>query len=333
MFTCLYVDFLLPKLFLFCVGAYSVIILAYFDFFEKESVGINSWTQYQKSYATFSLIQISVLAIWIILICRASVITAAALRKEAFLSTRPAQLVFRIMMSMIFLSFAAAIILFGTDIYSFESDWDYDDHGSEEYGNSTGSHSHVSIDTFFRIAIYIKEKIPYTGNAASLGPGQILFLTVSIITLSFIFLPSTDFILNLDQYTTESIDDAIIQREFQRRDKRSFLRLGRNAHTWRVFPSPIDKEETFVKKLQYYFVEHYEVDKNFQLVSNQWGAGTIYRNKYTPVFCIETALWLLECSWQTCMSQCYITQVTYLFNLTIFIPRFNRLFSYRIQDR
>lgn len=30
----------------------------------------------------------------------------------------------------------------------------------------------------------------------------------------------------------------------------------------------------------------------------KFGRGAIYKGRYTPVFCIELACWLLEASWQ-----------------------------------
>jgi hypothetical protein len=44
----------------------------------------------------------------------------------------------------------------------------------------------------------------------------------------------------------------------------------------------------------------YEIDKHFIKIKNAGGRGTIYENNYIPIFCVETALWLAECSWQTC---------------------------------
>ena len=47
-------------------------------------------------------------------------------------------------------------------------------------------------------------------------------------------------------------------------------------------------------------VEGYQVDKNFRKMKSDLGRGTIYKRNYVPLYCVETALWLAECSWQTC---------------------------------
>ena len=259
--------------------------------------------------------QILVLVIWVVLVIRAALKTGKALRKEPFLSTRPAQLVFRILMSMFFLAAASFIIRFSVDVSWRLRNWEDNQHfinasgckdnNEFQYRKSgsfaCGSSSGVSMDILFRIAMHAKLRITYINTAASLGAGKILYETVCTLIIAFIFLPSRKDLNHRKMEKAES--GELIGRENQRRDKRHVVSLGKNTHTWRVFPMPIDKERATLLQRQN-LVDHFEVDKHLQLTSNKWGPGTIYENIYTPVFCIETALWLLECSWQTCTFIC-----------------------------
>lgn len=277
---------------------------AYFEYCDGSMIGINTFSQYQGIYAISTLIQIVTVAIWILLIMRAALKTGEALRKEPFLSTRPAQLVFRILMSMLFLAATSVIVLSVRDMHSFYLDYS----GYNDYSLIYNS-GKDSVGMLFRVMLHVNQRIPYISTSATVGAGEILFVTVCTLTLSFIFLPSTEFILSTDyhQVSVNNDIDRLVQKENQRRDKRTVIGLGRNTHTWRAFPSPIERHgnSIFHKTKMARFVEHYEVDKHLQLTLNQWGPGTIYKNNYTAVFCIETALWLLECSWQTCKSSFY----------------------------
>jgi hypothetical protein len=300
-------DFLLPKVFFFFVGVSSVVISAYYRFSEGPSGNSHSMVQSHSIYAASSLLQLLVLFIWVTSIIRAALKTGAALRKEPFLSTRPAQLAFRILMSMIILGATSLVILFSADVYAFIKEWESGsrDETGLNYQNSKdytlGVRSPVSVDILLRVASYAVRRLPYIGTAASLGSGEILFITVSTLTVAFIFLPSTDFILNFDNHhaTMRKENGELIHKENQRRDKRFILTLSRYTHTWRVFPSPIDRRPKPLQK-RLNSVEHYEINKNLQLISNRWGSGTIYKDNYVAVFCVEIALWLIECAWQTC---------------------------------
>ena len=236
-----------------------------------------------------SLLQILVLAIWVILIIRSALKTGKALRKEPFLSTRPAQLVFRILMSMIILAAASFIIRFAVDISWRLRNWEVNQHfidasGCEDDNEMIQSkksenfecwgNNHISMNILFRSAMHAKLRITFINTATNLGAGKILYVTVCTLIVSFIFLPST----YLNPLKVERIESGeLIGREYQRGDKRYLLSLGKNTHTWRVFPMPISKEGTTLRQRQH-FVDHLEVDKYLQLKSNQWGAGTIYKN-------------------------------------------------------
>jgi hypothetical protein len=308
-------DFLLPKMLLFLLGASSVVISTYFRFHDDSTVDEDLLIEYHDIYAITYLLQIFILSIWVGMIIRAALKTGKALRNEPFLSTRPAQLAFRILMSMLILGATSVFILFSADICSLIKECESTQRfievpGSKDsdrliYWNSRdytwGESRHILIQIMIRVALYAKQRVPYIGTAASLGAGEILFITVSTLTIAFIFLPSTDFILNSDHphIAEKRENNGLIHKENQRRDKRALITLSRYTHTWRVFPCPIDRhQKPTPRKLN--TVDHYELDRNFQLTSNKWGPGTIYKNNYTAVFCIETALWLLECSWQTC---------------------------------
>jgi len=310
-------DFLLPKLFLFAIGVSSVLVstLSRFPDETHHALGSFSLIQYHDIYTASSLLQTIVLGFWAILIFRAALKTGEALKMEPFISTRPVQLAFRILMSMIMLGAASVIIMFSAHINSLNQQWISKQHspqtqglrGSDSpfHGESKNYTTYSAIKVIFRVILHVSERIPYVGTASCLGPGEIFFFTVSTLTVAFIFLPSTDFILSSDSYLMEEQDDsgkeisAVVHRRYQRREKRMVVTLARYTHTWRIFPLPIERHRNLLPK-KINSAEHYQLDGYFfRYHSNIFGPGTIYKENYIAVFCIETALWLLECSWQT----------------------------------
>lgn len=295
----LFLDFLLPKIFLFIIGSISIFVTSYFDYLDGSLVGISTLHQYQRFYASSSMLQMLTILLWVILIIRAVIGTGKTLREQPFLSTRPAQLVYRISLNMIILAATSIIIISFADVRTYCKNLDFGQHFIDSKHFLSIDNSFAIFDKLFHVALHLQQRIPYI-STSGLGAGEILFVTVCTLCICFIFLPSTEFILNLDHHAVEkSESDGTIQKESQKRDKRNLVRMASNTHTWRIFPSPIDRDGKILQKRQK-LVEHYEVDKNMHITANEWGPGTIYRNNYTPVFCIETALWLLECSWQTC---------------------------------
>ena len=73
-------DFLLSKIFLGVIGVSSVVVSSYFRFPEDYII-----TQYHNIFAIASLVQLFILALWILLIIRAAAKTGQVLRTEPFL--------------------------------------------------------------------------------------------------------------------------------------------------------------------------------------------------------------------------------------------------------
>jgi hypothetical protein len=318
-------DFLLPKLLLFLVGACAVVVTSLFRFSDTSDLDgiLNAFSidpaflsEHRKVFIASSLTQLAILALWAILIVRAALKTGALLRKEPFLSTRPAQLAYRVLMSILVLGVASHLLPFTADAISLLADllanqkaWHLSASGdsgdelvyktsSEYYVNNS---VHSLADVFTTIILHAAQRFPYSGTAASLGPGEIIYVTTATLVAAFIFLPSTSYILDEDhQSPGEGLNDSPAPKENQRRDKRAVLPMSRYTHTWRAFPLPVERHQN-VKKVKTKVVESYQVDKNLKKIMNDdIGRGTIYKDNYVPLFCVETALWLAECSWQTC---------------------------------
>ena len=99
-----FVEFMLPKMTLLTVGIVAAVTAAASRFPMSESkstsdrVELNPdrFGQGSKVYVISSIIQLIVVQIWTIFIVYTSFVTGERLRREPFLSTRPAQLAFRV---------------------------------------------------------------------------------------------------------------------------------------------------------------------------------------------------------------------------------------------
>jgi hypothetical protein len=160
---------------------------------------------------------------------------------------------------------------------------------------------HSLFDVFSTIILHATRRFPYSGTAASFGPGEMIYVTTATLVLAFIFLPSTSYILDEEnQGFLDSLSDNNAPKENQRKDKRAVLSMSKYTHTWRAFPLPIERHLNMMNNVKRRVVESYQVDKNFNVLNDNVGRGMIYKSNYVPLFCVETALWLAECSWQTC---------------------------------
>jgi hypothetical protein len=319
-------DFLVPKLFLFFMGVCTVILTSYFRFFSSiitergiiDSILLRFSVDpsfLKDKYLVFkisSAVQFIILALWAMLIIRAAIKTGTILRKEPFLSTRPAQLAYRVLMSILVLGVTSFVLPFSLDVLSFFNEWsivrnstssiDAKQNATLIYETSSEYYLNENKLTVFKIMMTIllhaTHRFPYCGTALSLGPGEIIYVTCVTMIVAFIFLPSTSFILDEDNQTFESKSDNGYD-ENQRRDKRDVLTMSKYTHTWRAFPMPIERhKQTLQNKAK--SVESYEVNRHFKNITDGRGRGTIFKCNYVPIFCVETALWLAECSWQTC---------------------------------
>jgi hypothetical protein len=123
-----------------------------------------------------------------------------------------------------------------------------------------------------------------------------VFVTTIALVSAFVFLPSRPYyeeeVLKKEGGRHVIGDEkvfslALLERMRERRDKRLAIGLARQTHTWRAFPLPIKKTTVASKLLS---------GSSFQLSHSERSA--VYYNRYMPVFCVETACWLLEASWQ-----------------------------------
>jgi hypothetical protein len=319
-------DFLVPKLCLFFMGICTVILTSYFRFYasvlteegifgsilKRLSVDASFLKDNNFVFTISSTVQFIILALWAILIIRAAIKTGTVLKKEPFLSTRPAQLAYRILMSILVLGVTSFIIPFSLDMLSFFNEWstmrntasgiDVRHNATLIYETSSEYYLNQSDLTAFKIMMAIllhaTHRFPYCGTALSLGPGEIIYVTCVTMIVAFIFLPSTSYILDEDNQTFESKPDGGYD-ENQRKDKRDVLTMSKYTHTWRAFPMPIERHKQTMQN-NAKSVESYQIDKRLKNISNERGRGTIFKCNYVPIFCVETALWLAECSWQTC---------------------------------
>eukprot|EP00557_Chaetoceros_sp_GSL56_P006505 CAMPEP_0176504310 /NCGR_PEP_ID=MMETSP0200_2-20121128/15861_1 /TAXON_ID=947934 /ORGANISM="Chaetoceros sp., Strain GSL56" /LENGTH=1635 /DNA_ID=CAMNT_0017903725 /DNA_START=200 /DNA_END=5107 /DNA_ORIENTATION=- len=318
-------DFLVPKLFLFIMGICTVIFTSYFRFFSTDVTNTGIFHSIllrfsidppflKDDYFVFTIsssVQFIILALWALLIIRAAFKTGAILRKEPFLSTRPAQLAYRVLMSILVLGVTSFVLPFSVDLLSFFKEWStmrnsassIDMKGNATLIYETSSECYLNqnkmtvVKLMMTILLHATHRFPYCGTALSLEPGEIIYVTCVTMIVAFIFLPSTSYILDEDNQTVESKPDHHWD-ENQRRDKRDVLTMSKYTHTWRAFPMPIERHEQTIKN-KVKSVESYQIGKNFENMTHELGRGTIFKCNYVPVFCVETALWLAECSWQT----------------------------------
>eukprot|EP00978_Attheya_sp_CCMP212_P022522 scaffold67260_cov53-Attheya_sp.AAC.2 len=325
-------DFLLPKLFLFLLGCASVIIAAIYRFppsmteseskqdshikFDPDVLRHNN-----KIYVASSFTQLFILLLWVFLIILNAFITGARLKNQPFLSTRPAQLAFRILSGIMFLGMASILVPILADCSSNIGKWTLrsPDNGESTlqgqsvfYDTSASDYavSNASLDVLLRVLTRASRRFPYSGTASSIGPGKLLFVTVCSLLAAFIFLPSSSFYQNDDETgklnqrkklmgkTDLFRANALGEIARQRRDKRLVVTLARYAHTWRVFPLPMKRPRILLPS-NLPSVRWFQIDYNsFRANRENFGRGTIFMGRYIPVFCVEIACWLLEASWQ-----------------------------------
>lgn len=303
-------DFLIPKLALVAIGTCMVIISSS-NKLSPASVNDNESSILEINEVVWytSLFQIMILCLWTYLIVKEALKTGDLLRKEPFLSTRPAQLAYRFLMSILMLGVASIILPLVFALFSKVADFEnsstknfYSNNSSLMESSSRVSWKGIKTvlnDAIDQFVLNATELFPFSCSASSMRSGDIIYITACTLVVAFIFLPSTDYILDTDKINESTSPSESYKNENQRRDKRWILPLSRYTHTWRVFPLPIERHEfnSNVKKKK--ASESYQVNHQFRTLSDDIGRGTIYRENYVPLFCVETALWLAECSWQT----------------------------------
>lgn len=329
-------DFLLPRTGLLVVGILSVLFSSFTRFplsLSYENQNKYKFTKEELAelttvYVIALTINLTSMAFWIILIVWNTTITANRLRKEPFLSTRHAQLAFRVLASIQFLGlFVIASPLF-VQIDNLLVKWQifgkYLHNSSDSSENikivSIGAHGSlfggiIDSDSVYGRFCYLvlqgTRRLPFANTAAAMGPGLLIYITVSCLCAAFIFLPS-DPDDSMDEMYLTTQEGQLIDR-FCKRDKRHVVTLGRKTYTWRIFPLAIERlvctDNEVSKSHSVIDLEHSPHSRDidyqpaFKNVRHGYFAKLASSNEplgiYTPVFCLETACWLLECSWQS----------------------------------
>jgi hypothetical protein len=290
-------DFLLPKLLLLFVSISSVVLASIYRF-PVTNIGELSSRElrhYNTIYISSSFVQLFMALAWMVLIVRQATRTGWMLRKEPFLSTRPAQLAYRIMFSILLLGLTALVVPFFVDLYSLLKKWTVDDGDISEKLDESDRLEESTIDVLLQVLSSLSERFPYSGTAASIGPGKIIYATVCGTIAAFIFLPSrtssedtTDFSGKRKQHRHENTSVFSALALNHKRDKRSIVSLARYTHSWRVFPLPIYKTSIASSLLS---------DVSFNIDNSE--RSVAFFGRYTPVFCLEIACFLLEASFQS----------------------------------
>ena len=323
-------DFLLPKLALLSIGVAFVVLGAMSRFPGQIAIGrhngqyinansatINRDTLafYKYVYIISSFGQFSVLVTWGILILSNTVITGHRLKREPFLSTRPTQLAFRVLTGILFLGFMAVLVPFLFELLVALAKWiGLDNHAPGD--NLPGSEiiHHTSsgfylmdaqpspLEVLVSVVVHATSRFPYSGTAASIGPGKILYVTVCSLVAAYIFLPATSGNDSIESETSpENRTASTIDRDLQRQDKRQVVTLAKYTHSWRVFPLPIERKAVLYHppvSSKILPPDAFELSVDGHKREASFRRGIVYKGKYMPVFCLETACWLLEAAWQ-----------------------------------
>ncbi|KAL3931736.1 MAG: hypothetical protein SGBAC_011169 [Bacillariaceae sp.] len=226
--------------------------------------------------------------------------TGRHLRAERFLATRPVQLAMRIILAHLTLGFTVLIVTFYLNVHRLATKWSLTGPESVNQGEDLSE-----LETAIRIVGEISLTFPYSGTAASVGGGRVLFATVSILITAFIFLPArtleqdaTDIQDEENEKGKSYVQDKRSEQWRLKRDKRLVVHLAKAAKAWRVFPLPIDQSiPTSVLEDRVY-----QLYKNLRIDRNARDRGIVSLGPYTPIFCLEVACWLNEASWQAYFS-------------------------------
>ena len=323
-------DFLLPKLVVLSIGIVFVVLGAMSRFPGQIAVGrhngqyinANSATInrdalafYKSLYIFSSFGQFSILVVWGVLIMGNTVITGQRLKKEPFLSTRPTQLAYRVLMGILFLGFMAVLVPVLVELLITLAKWlgldsraASNDHAGSDVIHRTSSGFYLMdaqpspLEVLVSVVVHATSRFPYAGTAASIGPGKILYVTVCSLVAAYIFLPATsgndsdESETSLEHRTASTID-----RELQRQDKRQVVTLAKYTHSWRIFPLPIERKAVLHHQpvpSKILPPDAFELGVDGQRREASFSRGIIYKGRYMPVFCLETACWLLEAAWQ-----------------------------------
>ena len=290
-------DFLLPKMLLFAVGALSIWLTAFTRFhFSGSDISSEQLRLANVVYLASYVVQFVVLIIWLLLILKSSMETGSRLRIEPFLSTRPAQLAYRVIFAHVTLGVVTLATLFFLGVGHLLQNWEGTaTNNAKDIDANTGQAPESSLDFWMHVTTRITQRFPYSGTAASIGLGRILFATVSIFIAAFIFLPPVP--ENHDNEDGLAQSTAREEKARERRDKRSVIAMVRKTHTWRVLPLPIERASAVKRMMKNdHFFQLYK--SGYKDYSNLHDRGVVSVGPYIPLYCTELACWLHEASFQ-----------------------------------
>lgn len=299
---------MIPKFFILVVAFTSVLVTAIARFLASDDGEATllpaDLEKYEELYIAGSLVQFGTMVIWVVLIFQRAIGTGKKLRKEPFLRTRPAQLAYRILFAQMVLGALALAIPSCIDLVNLVKKWTSSSTGLINPGSGYELLRTSELDLLLRTLAGTARRFPYSGTAASVGPGRIFFATICILSTAIIFLPTHP----LNETENGSVSNKVVdygsvllnghgvEKGRQRRDKRMVITIARYTHTWRVFPLPILKETGLVLlPMESSFLLNCNLEKDH---SSRDGRSIVFVGSYTPVFCVEIACWLNEASWQ-----------------------------------
>lgn len=306
-----WLDFVFSKFLLLLVGVAAVVGTAYYRFPptnpSAETMDENEIHRLKWAYIVCVVTQFSTLVIWMMWLLIVSVDSGRCLRKEPFLSTRPAQLAYRVLLVHISLGFTVLVLSIASNFSQVRHKWLPGDLRRNNFESQSLEES-SKLEVTIRVLSGIAYQFPYSGTAASVGSGKILFATVSIIITAFIFLPAHILEEDIDDPSAGTsqivLNEKLHEQRRLRRDKRLVVNLARNAKTWRIFPLPIKQSTVLTTMLQ---DDAFQLYSDFHTDGTTNARGVVSIGPYTPVFCLELACWLNEASWQAYYSPAGIT--------------------------
>lgn len=297
-------DFLILKLLLLLVGSTAVLTTAYCRFPPEWngslSLDMHRINNYRWLFVASSCTNFIVILTWMFGIIVTIVETGRSLRGERFLATRPVQLAMRIILAHFTLAFLVLAVTVYLNAQRLAAKWSLSGPDAIDWGEDLSG-----LEIAIRVVSQISLTFPYSGTAASVGGGRVLYATVSILITAFIFLPARTLDqeeMDLDRRHGDAQNPIVQDKRFEqwrlKRDKRLVVHLAQESKTWRVFPLPIDQSKPTAALED----KVYQLYKNLHIDNNKRERGIVSMGPYTPLFCLEVACWLNEASWQAYFS-------------------------------
>lgn len=215
---------------------------------------------------------------WALLIIYTNIVTGERLRKEPFLSTRPAQLSYRVLSSILLLGSGCCVVLFYLHwghAFVLEKPPVSDMGVGLTYDTSLGGDADTlgsKAEMFFGFIRRVMSQIPYVGTTSSAG--NLLYATACSMVVANMFLPSSLFRPSpkRERFGAEEVS-AEREKKLLGTDKRFVVSLAKATHTWRVFPLPMRSHYLLS---QHTLKENLQIVGTFQLVSRGSSASNAF---------------------------------------------------------